>query len=264
MARYTRPTDDIQVIASKHGRPGVLVPPVAAELPPTTFFPLAPAPIPRRRPVPFAPDTLLPSPMAPVTRPVVSYGNATGAPLVQVQAREIAPSEVQLRVQSNRVYAILIAVFVMVGTAVVIANSVVITPDPIVSPPAPSPGLRTVVIEDEELGAAEEEEAAPPPAPPPAPPRARVSAARPATAPSGPSPLTVRLADPTQAVSFEVNCPSGFRQRASFVGGSGTLADVPNETCRLIFHGGAPLSYGPVHGGQSLGCSFSGTTAVCR
>jgi len=67
--------------------------------------------------------------------------------------------------------------------------------------------------------------------------------------------LTVNYSgDAAQAVAL--SCPDGSRQRAAFVGGAATFDDVPANDCTISFRGGAPGSFGPVGGGQSVSCVF--------
>jgi hypothetical protein len=84
-------------------------------------------------------------------------------------------------------------------------------------------------------------------------------------APVGPGPLNLTLSDPTQATSIEVVCAtSGFRQRGAISGGRASVANVPIDSCTMIFHGGPPAKFAPVHGGMSLTCNIVDTTAVCN
>ena len=90
-------------------------------------------------------------------------------------------------------------------------------------------------------------------APAPAPPRPAV----------GPQTAVVVIAASDPFTGVEVNCPSGFRQRASFVGGTATIADVPQEDCSLNFKGGPPAK-NTIRGGQTKDCSFPSGQAVCN
>ena len=199
-----------------------------------------------------------------VSGPVVSYGGAAQSPFqVSGPSQGMAPpADAGQRVQSNRVYAILVAVFALVGIAVVAAIWFRPEPPP---PPPPPPVLNTPTPVVTTTAKAVEDTGVPAPVPKPATPKPKATVTH-VAAPvaSGPAPLTVHLADATQATSIEVTCPSNFRNRASLKGGVGTIGAVPQESCNLIFHGGPPAAYAPVHGGQSLNCSIVGTTAVCK
>lgn len=209
-----------------------------------------------------------PQPVQPiVSGPVVSYGNQGAQTPFQVSGPTptAAPSTDQGdRVRSNRVYAILVAVFLLVAVALVAA--VWLIPSLKKEEPktqAPTTTQPQVVVEKT---AKVEQDTAPPPAPAPAPkPKAKTTTPKPAPAPSnGPGTLTVVLADATQATAVEVVCPSGFRQRTALSGGKGSIASVPQEKCTMYFKGGAPAQFAPVNGGRTFSCSIIGTTAVCK
>lgn len=205
-------------------------------------------------------------PIQPIVQgPVVSYGGGGGTPF-QVSGPtpvNAPPPEADRRVQSNRVYAILVGVFLLVAVAVVAAVWIIPPkreaeklPDPPVATATPAP-----IAEPEP-----EKDTAPPPAPVEKPkPKPKATTPKPTPAPSkGPATLTVALKDASQATSVEVVCPSGFRQRSALAGGRGSIASVPQEDCTLYFKGGAPAQYKPVRGGQSLSCSIQGTTGLCN
>jgi hypothetical protein len=92
----------------------------------------------------------------------------------------------------------------------------------------------------------------PVPKPPPAPP------------PSATGTVTITLGAGAPAfTSIEVSCDSGFKERAPFSGNTASLPNVPRASCRLSFKGG-PFVTMPVQGGQTLTCSFNGTTPTCN
>jgi len=67
------------------------------------------------------------------------------------------------------------------------------------------------------------------------------------------------------ATMVEVTCPSGYRKRANLNAGSASLTGLPRgEQCTAHFKGGAPASFNPVTGGQSLRCALTDTTANCK
>lgn len=202
-----------------------------------------------------------------VQGPVVSYGNAPGASPFQVAGPSpmATPSaEAGQRVQSNRVYAILVGVFLLVAVAVVVA--VWLIPREKKPEPTPTPVVTTTPTVVVEKSAKPQEDTAPPPAPvPTAKPKPKSTTPKATPAPSsGPGTLTVILADASQATAVEVVCPSGFRQRSALSGGKGSIASVPQEKCTMYFKGGAPAQFAPVSGGRSFNCSIIGTTAVCK
>ena len=106
-------------------------------------------------------------------------------------------------------------------------------------------------------------------APPEAPPETVAAPAANPDAPLERGQLQVRLSDPQSVRAVEVECPSGFRARATLtltLGGTqgvGRLEGLPDEPCKLWFKGGTPAAYGPVHAGQDLSCAIATSTAVC-
>lgn len=81
---------------------------------------------------------------------------------------------------------------------------------------------------------------------------------------AGSAPLVITLAGTEHHTQgLEVDCPSGFRERAPLTSGQGSFAYVPKEDCTLWFKGGAPAQFSPVRGGQTLDCEIVGTTALC-
>jgi len=212
-----------------------------------------------------------PSPGAPpaaIQGPTV--GGAGGTPFHAAQPPPAAPRQ-QKRVASYRVYAIILAVFVLGCSAVVLAvwlgGGEGDTPTP-----TPTPTHTTTVADaDPEPARAKREDTAPPePDPPPT--RTRSTSTRSTStaaaapkAPSGPAALVVKMTDQTHLTAVEVNCPSGFRDRVGITtGGSASVPDVPQENCSLHFKGGVPARFSPVRGGQSLSCAIMGSTAVCK
>jgi len=185
------------------------------------------------------------------------------------------------RTTSGRFYALLLSIFAFVGIAVVAvvwlrpgAGDVESDPGaatatvPVVAAPAPSG--------DENAGT--EDTALPMPAPVRSTPRkttrkssgnksSNKSTSTPApkpAAPTGAGTLTVKLADKGSCFGVEVNCPSGFRARGNFNNsGAASLAKVPQESCKISLKG-CIGSFSPVHGNQTVNCSFSGQSLVCN
>jgi hypothetical protein len=84
--------------------------------------------------------------------------------------------------------------------------------------------------------------------------------------PSTTAPLTVVLAaGGAPYYAMEVECPSGFRDRADFVEGRATLPDVPRELCEVRFKGAAPVL--PTHlstlDGEERRCHIDGVVPRC-
>jgi hypothetical protein len=100
-------------------------------------------------------------------------------------------------------------------------------------------------------GAAPRPRPAPAPAPAPAPP------------PTSPAAAVVKVAAGMPYTSVEIKCPSGFRERGSFIDGLSTVANVPREDCKAKFKGGPPASRS-ITGGQTLSCTDQGGALVCN
>jgi len=213
-----------------------------------------------------------------VQGPVASYGGgppAQGSPFQVTGPGMVSapPAEAGSRVQSNRVYAILFAAFLMVCAAVAVA--VWLKPPGGGGEEAVAAAEQKPVVDNasHKKRTRQVDTGAPEPAPEKAAPKKHTSSstrsgtttAAPAPArSSGPGPVTVRLTDTTLATAIEVVCPSGFRNRAALSGGVGTVQNVPQESCTLLFKGGAPLKYDGVRGGQTLTCTAVGSTASCK
>ena len=77
--------------------------------------------------------------------------------------------------------------------------------------------------------------------------------------------LTV-LVDPSlSAVSIEVICVNGYRDRNAVHDGRATVSNVPVQgECRLKILGGAPTQHWPVHGGSTISCSAANEGVLCR
>jgi cytoskeletal protein RodZ len=190
-----------------------------------------------------------------------------GTPFQASQPPPSAPQQ-QKRVSSFRVYALILAVFVLGCTAVVLAvwiGSNAKKDDPVAT--SSNDAVAQAPTKEPEPQEDTAEEPAPSPAPkqyakPPSSGGSSAPAPKPAV---NPGTLTVKMTDQTFLTTIEVTCPSGLRQRASISpGGSASVSNVPSETCVLHFKGGAPARFSPVSGGQSLSCYIQGTTAVCK
>lgn len=187
------------------------------------------------------------------------------------------PMEAGERTQTNRVYAVLTAVVMLVCISAVAAMffkdhltgkpeevAKVETPVPSAEPP---PKTKPKAKADGDTGMAK-----PAPAPKPVKPSSgggktpkpsTGGTPAPAPPPRGNGSFSVTL-NGGGATSIEVNCPSGFRERGSFSGTRASVANVPNEPCTVNFKGGAPAKFSPVRGNQSLTCTITGSTAVCN
>ncbi|MCK6520487.1 protein kinase [Myxococcota bacterium] len=230
--------------------------------PPLAQGPIAQGPVMQQAP-PMVQGPIAQGPVmqGPIAQGPVAYSSNT--PFQVNQNVAPPPADSGERTQSNRVYAIVLAMFALVGLAIFAA---------IWFRPQPEPVAKAPEVEKPEEPAPrkgkKQDTAAPPPpvpeAPKPKAPKASGGAPAAPKAPSVPSgSLTVSLPG-GGATSVEVTCPSGYRQRASINGGKASFSGVPSDSCMIYFKGGAPAQFGPVRGGQSLKCSIQATTAVCN
>jgi hypothetical protein len=225
---------------------------------------------------PVAGGPMVSGPMVsgPMVSGPVAGGQGTPFGVAGAHAPVVPPEEG--RGNSWRVYAIILGLFVAVCAVMVlavagIAIGVAMQEDeePTVAE-APSEPVRVEAEPDPEP---EEEPVNVPDAKPR--PRPRPKPSEPVAAPSAPPPppppappalgtLTVRVPADQPFTAVEVKC-SNVRERADFRSGTATVPNVPTgEGCQIFFKGGAPASFRPVSGGQTLQCTFVGSTASCR
>ena len=257
--------------------------PVAAG--PIAAGPVAAGPI-AAGPVAAGPTPLVQGPVAPGEQ-VASY--STGQPATPFQVagdRPPPPADHGARTQSNRVYAILLAMFFLVGVAVFLA--VWFRPgggdgDALaegttqenggggaqqIGAKPPTKAAKAEVKNDGDTAApVEDDPRVTRPPPPKRPPKSSGSSGTSGTTPAAPKigNGVVKIAIVGGlATTLEVTCPSGFRKRANFNAGSATVSGVPSgEQCTAYFKGGAPSNF-PVKGGMSLRCTLTDTTANCQ
>lgn len=214
-----------------------------------------------RAPAPAAP----PAPMGGIQGPTAS--GPAGTPFQASQPPPGAPQK-EKRVSSFRVYALVLAVFMLGCTAVVLAvwfGQMRTKTDPEPSSTTPAVAQAPDVKDKPPKDTGEEPEPEPKPRRPTNPRPSNPTPAAPAAPATNPGTLTVKMTDQTFLTTIEVTCPSGMRQRAPITtGGSASIANVPNESCVLHFKGGAPARFSPVSGGQSISCQIIGSTAVCK
>lgn len=212
-------------------------------------------------------------PVAPVVGaggPPSGAGPATPFQVSGPTPQGVPGAEVEQRVQSTRLYAILFALFMLIGVAVVVAVWFQRdTPEP-----APVQSTPQTVVADDSIKVKKKEEdtgiAPPPPPPEPKPRTTRTTSTRkpkaPAPPPTSPGSIKVTLTDPNAFTSVTVLCPSGFRAKGTFAGGSATLNGVPaGESCTLSFAGGLqPGRFSGAQAGQALTCNMVGTGMICK
>ncbi|MCB9792178.1 MAG: serine/threonine protein kinase [Alphaproteobacteria bacterium] len=214
-----------------------------------------------------------------ISGPVASGGANT--PFNVPNAASATPQGDEDRVQTNRVYAIVLAMFFLMGVSVVAAiylstqgdDAEVSATDDAVDEGATRRTMRTARAEpkgDQDSGAVEVE-AAPPPKPERTTPRTNTNTtpktnnATSNSSSSKPGTLTITMGANTGGnTAVEVVCPSaGYRQRFNKVGGKVVATGVPSEMCDLHFKG-APPAKGQARGGSSVTCNIVGTTADCK
>ncbi|MDP2308713.1 MAG: protein kinase [Pseudomonadota bacterium] len=215
------------------------------------------------------PQQQAPQPM--VSGPIVSYGGASGGTPFQVAGPQpTGNNNADSRVQSVRVFAVLLGVFALACVAVLsvvalwffqmkanekpIETVAVVAPLPVKKTPKEDTGVQKPV--ETKPAPIKQKQTNPTPRPP----------VTPAVAKIGPkAPVTVTFTGSPIPTSVEINCPSGFRDKRGLSGGSATVPDVPTgESCQLHPKGaGAPTSAN-VRGGSSYNCTISGTVTSCR
>ena len=106
-------------------------------------------------------------------------------------------------------------------------------------------------------------EPAPLPAPAPAVPTVWVAA--PAPVSMGPAaPLSLRFSGAQLPAYVEVNCDTGFRERASLVGDRADFPAVPLAVPCLALPKGVVATSVEVKGGHAWACEVVGTTTACE
>ena len=224
---------------------------------------------------------------------VASYSTGQAASPFQVSGdKPPPPADHGARTQSNRVYAILLLMFFLVGIAVFMAvwfrptsdgDDAGITDQDGIAEESNRTSSGSGPGGDGAAGAGKNKGTNPSgggtdtgsyednPTPPPKPKPPRVVGGGQGGTPAKPTKPKVGSGTINFAVTggsatmVEVTCPSGYRKRANLSAGSATLTGLPRgEQCTAHFKGGAPASFSPVTGGQSLRCALTDTTANCK
>ena len=212
--------------------------------------------------------------------PMVTAGNvgggaaaASGGAVFQSTVGGGSQNREEQRVESNRVWAILVGLCVLLCGVVLLFNSS--------SSDEPKTGSEVPAVADstgsKSKPSADVRDTGGPPAKPPPPVRSTTGTRAPApttsAAPRPPKPppgagrgnVIVRLPDASQASGVELVCGGGgYRLRKSFSGGVASFSGVPGGSCTFFFKGGLPSQYTPVTAGRSYSCSVIGSTAVCK
>ncbi len=273
-------TSFFAIPAPKAERPKTAAPPPGAAPTPVA----APAGPPGARPAyggppGYAPNPVAAGPAAPaaapqplVSGPVVSYGGAAGGTPFQVAGpTPTGNSNSESRVQSVRVFAILLGVFALACVAFlsVVAlwffNTKAEEEKPVAAVEAPAPVKKAPKQDTGTLAPKQVDAPAPRPKQPRTP-REPTGSSTPKPKPLGATAaVNVTFTGAMMPTSVEISCPGGFRERKSLSGGTASIPNVPTgETCQLHPKGaGAPTS-ASVRGGQSPNCTIVGTTTSCK
>jgi hypothetical protein len=206
--------------------------------------------------------------------PVAGSGEAGGASPFQTTAPPPSHMTTDQRVQSNRVYAIVLGMVMMVCVAILllvlfvgtdsgdkdpkgsdnvttVANNKPIKKSPARDTGKPAGNKKPTKTTKKWTGPAQPNPVPTGPAPTPAPTAGRGA-------------VIITIQDPSIGHSAQLSCPSGWRERKAFAGGVARWANVPGESCTLQFMGGAPARSHGIRPGRRYTCSVVGTQAVCR
>ncbi len=198
------------------------------------------------------------------------------------QGGPAAIPDAEERSSSGRVYAIVLALFAIVICSGVSALGGLLLwtqmdKDEVVADNDPPPrGADPVVSDDPDTGGDEvlPVETVTPIKKPKTPKQPKVDGGTPAEVKPPPEPkkpppaakatITVKIPSDFPATGAVVKCGE-MSKKGSFSGGVASIPDIPtSEDCTLLFKGGPPAQFRPVRGGQSLNCTFVGTTASCK
>ncbi|MFZ5475697.1 MAG: hypothetical protein ACOZNI_02880, partial [Myxococcota bacterium] len=206
-----------------------------------------------------------PPPQA-IAGPVAGYGG--GTPFQVAGPQPTANNNAESRVQSARVYAIVLAVFMLACVAVLSVIALWF----FVPKPDSEKKEEVVAVAEVKKPAKTRDTGAPAPkeqptAAPTAPKKPKSTGT---SAPAAPrlgasAPVTVTFAGSPTPAQVEVVCSGGFRQRKGVSGGSVTVDGVPTaDNCQLHPKGGITATSAPVRGGGRYTCSIIGTTTSCK
>ncbi len=217
-----------------------------------------------------AQSPMAPAPMQGIQGPVSSYGNQQ-TPFQAAGPQPTPPANSDSRVQSWRVYAILVAVL---GLAAFFLVSVVAVgwwkfsqteekPKEVVAVAAPITPPKKKHNQD----TAAPPVVAPVKAPTKAPRTSSGNAppATPAPPKSDKGTVSVSFTSSPAPLQIEVRCTDGFAGRASIGGGSASIAGVPTASdCKMYPKGGVTATAYPVKAGSHYSCTITGTTTSCK
>ena len=77
--------------------------------------------------------------------------------------------------------------------------------------------------------------------------------------------MKLTLGGGASALSVEIKCPSGFRKRGAFQGGTATISGVPGgESCTAMLKGGAPLQANNIKANHTYNCTPAASVLSCK
>jgi serine/threonine-protein kinase len=241
--------------------------------------PTPPMTPPQASPRPFTPPPAVAAP-APAPTPLGIQGPTVGYGAAQTPFQTAGPQQqtqenAESRVQSWRVYAILVAVMglaAMFLVAVVAVGWWKISQDTekptetiaTAAPPPPPPKHK-----QEDTAAPRPAQAQP--APVKAPTRRPTASAAAGSAPAQPAApradkgtVTVTFTSTPAPMSIEVRC-GDFAARGTVSGGTATITNVPSGAeCKMYPKGGVTATAFPVKSGARYSCAITGTTTSCH
>lgn len=212
------------------------------------------------------------APVQGIQGPVSSFGGQQQSPFQAAGAQPAPPASSDSRVQSWRVYAILVAV---TGLAAFFLISVVAVgywqlsqaeeaPKEVVATVAPPPPPKKRNADT----AAPPQQAAPAKAPtrtPRASTGASTASATPAAPKSDKGTISVSFSSTPAPLQIEIRCSDGFAGRSPLGGGSASIANVPTGSdCKMYPKGGVTATAYPVKAGSRYSCTITGTTTSCK
>ena len=218
----------------------------------------------------------------PIAGPTASMGSTGGTQSpFQVGGSPDTGANPDQRARSYRVYAIILALFfftfmAMVGTvaAVLVGTNMgegEEQVEEVASTKKPDKKKSDEKKGGKDTAASVEDEEPPPPPPPrrrsaPSSGSSTPAAAPRPRAPSGPGAGVVKITlSGATALNVELKCPSGFRKRGAFQGGTATISGVPGgESCTAMLKGGAPLQANGIQANKTYTCSPAGNVLSCK
>jgi len=208
---------------------------------------------------------------------VAAQGGAVQTPF-QGGGLPPGPPSSEQRVQSNRVYAIVIGMFFLVCTAIIITvlvggedekDPVLASNTPTVLPSVPSTPAGSGSSANRDTGFQPKDRSSRSSRSDrprrDRPPKSKDDRPKKPGKPSvGKGKVRITIRDAQMATKAELRCPGGYRKRSSFSGRVASFSGVPGGSCTVHFFGPVPAKARGVKSGDSLTCALTGSTAQCR